>query len=242
MPILRIERHESDYTCVWNPTINDKRLSFRARGILLWLLSKPNGWEVNKTAIARAGKESAHGVDVAFAELYEYGYLTQEPIRGKDGRLAGTTIVVSEDPGSPRAEEIEDSVNRGLNKTAPLISTESLVNTEKDSSKYEPMARPNQELASSLAKETWEVLKVKPTGGKNAFLAWRQRIEEALDAGASSDEVRRAAREAGGVTRNMWDRALNIIRGRGRPSEDEPLPFAMGYGRLVGLGDNEEER
>ncbi len=56
MTILR--RHlSSGFTVLPNSTLNDERLSFRARGILAWLVSKPDNWQVRITAIAAAGKE-----------------------------------------------------------------------------------------------------------------------------------------------------------------------------------------
>jgi hypothetical protein len=70
--------------------------------------------------------------------------------------------------------------------------------------------RIHRDEADKLARETWEALEVKPLSRQ--FVMWRQRIEEALSAGATVDQVRKAGAIAGGVTQAMWDRALNIVR------------------------------
>jgi hypothetical protein len=70
---------------------------------------------------------------------------------------------------------------------------------------------PNRAGARELARETWNALDVKPLGSR-AFYSWWDRHEEALNAGATPDQIRKAAPFAGGVTQAMWDRALNVAR------------------------------
>lgn len=57
-------------------TLEDKRLSWRARGILVGLLGKPEGWNVRSEAIAREGREGREAVLTALNELGEFGYYT----------------------------------------------------------------------------------------------------------------------------------------------------------------------
>src|SRR5690606_9938200 len=56
-PVTTIRVHKKDrYTAVAREPINDTRLSFRARGILVWLLDKPNDWRCDSTQIASQTK------------------------------------------------------------------------------------------------------------------------------------------------------------------------------------------
>jgi hypothetical protein len=56
-------------------TLEDRRLSWRARGILVGLMGKPDGWDVRSDAIARDGKEGREAVRTALRELYAHGYI-----------------------------------------------------------------------------------------------------------------------------------------------------------------------
>ncbi|MFH9425184.1 hypothetical protein [Streptomyces sp. NPDC017529] len=92
MTILR--RHlTSGFTVMPNAAVNDERLSFRARGILTWLISKPDNWEVRITAIAAAGKEGREAVAEAVRELKRLGYYRVVTDRGPGGRLSRFTEV-----------------------------------------------------------------------------------------------------------------------------------------------------
>ncbi|MFF0742127.1 hypothetical protein ACFYVL_17190 [Streptomyces sp. NPDC004111] len=73
MTILR--RHLSTgFTVLPTSTLEDARLSFRARGILAFLVAKPDTWAVRTDSIAKAGKEGRDAVRKAVQELKRFGY------------------------------------------------------------------------------------------------------------------------------------------------------------------------
>ncbi|MFI9228602.1 hypothetical protein [Streptomyces rimosus] len=118
MTILR--RHlSSGFTVLPNSTLNDERLSFRARGILGWLISKPDNWQVRITAIAAAGKEGREAVAEAVRELKRLGYYRVVTDRGPDGRLSRFTEVydTAQDWAAEEYERLEASrLSRKLSK------------------------------------------------------------------------------------------------------------------------------
>jgi len=80
---IRHTRLTRDFLQVPNATVRDDRLSHMARGILVELLSRPDGWEITcdemwQASVAKHGKASPgrRAFRAAFAELKEYGYLT----------------------------------------------------------------------------------------------------------------------------------------------------------------------
>lgn len=89
MSIRKIKGLESDFTIVPNQTINDK-LSWAARGMLIYLCSKPDDWEVSITDLVnqttgsakRSGRDAVRKI---MDELIECGYMrkTQKRIAGK---------------------------------------------------------------------------------------------------------------------------------------------------------------
>lgn len=91
MTIVRVAKRGS-YTVVDNRPIDDPTISFQALGLLTYLLSKPDHWEVSYRHLAtvkisappRRG-EGTHAVRRALAELRDAGYLVQSKERGEGG-------------------------------------------------------------------------------------------------------------------------------------------------------------
>jgi hypothetical protein len=86
----------SHFTMISNLPLNDSRLSWEARGLLAWLISKPNTWIVNREAIARHGKTGRDKVRRMLAELTTNGYLTRTRHRSDDGQFRWNSIVYEE--------------------------------------------------------------------------------------------------------------------------------------------------
>src|SRR5262249_52769227 len=87
MSIVRAPRPER-YTVLGNQVINDDQLSYRALGVLTFLLSKPDDWRTDSETLARPGKrEGRDAIRSALRELERAGYLRrtrrQEPRTGR---------------------------------------------------------------------------------------------------------------------------------------------------------------
>lgn len=92
MTTIRVDRRDR-FTTVDRGLVNDDRLSFRARGILVWLLDKPDGWKIQADSIARQGKEGRDAVRSALCELEAAGYVERRKFRDGDGRWQSESIV-----------------------------------------------------------------------------------------------------------------------------------------------------
>ena len=92
MSTIRVERRDR-FTTVDRRAVNDQRLSFRARGVLIWLLDKPNGWRVDSKSIAASTREGRDAIRTALRELEECGYITRERMRAERGRWITETVV-----------------------------------------------------------------------------------------------------------------------------------------------------
>jgi hypothetical protein len=79
-------------------TVNDERLSFRARGILLWLLDKPDDWRASSDVIERAGTEGRDAVRTALKELEALGYLKRDRFQDPETGFWNTVTTVFERP------------------------------------------------------------------------------------------------------------------------------------------------
>jgi hypothetical protein len=81
------------FTAVDRRAINDTNLSFRARGLLVWLLDKPDGWRVNSTEIAQHCKEGRDAIRACLSELEAGGYLSRERVRTDAGKWITESVL-----------------------------------------------------------------------------------------------------------------------------------------------------
>ncbi|MDV2998134.1 MAG: hypothetical protein N4J56_007839 [Chroococcidiopsis sp. SAG 2025] len=124
MTIIRIE-HSSNYTCISNQAIRDKRLSYKARGLHHLLLSYPNNWTVNiDHLVAASDKDGRAAVMSAIEELQAHGYMTMRRIRNEQtGQFVGWEKVIRETP-IPQDEAIPAEVRKSnLGKKDRKIGT-----------------------------------------------------------------------------------------------------------------------
>ncbi len=84
MTTLRVIK-DRNYAVINNEPLNDMRLSWGARGLLAYLLSKPNDWTINVKALINAGPAGEHKVRGLLKELMKCGYLNRIRIKHKGG-------------------------------------------------------------------------------------------------------------------------------------------------------------
>lgn len=91
---MRKHRRPAGFVMLDNAAVNDDRLSFRARGLLVWLLGRPPGWAFNAERIARCSPtEGREAVLTALRELDTYGYVRRTRLRLAGGHLRTVTEV-----------------------------------------------------------------------------------------------------------------------------------------------------
>lgn len=72
--IIKIRKLENHFAQIDNRVLGDIRLSWKARGILAYLLSKPPNWSVRSEDVTKHGTDGRDAVRSAFAELAKAGY------------------------------------------------------------------------------------------------------------------------------------------------------------------------
>lgn len=96
MTVVRRKRSEN-FAIIPNHVAEDTRLSFEARGVLVYLLAKPHDWDIRITDLRKQGL----GRDRAYRildELAQAGYLERVQEAGPNGRFGATSYTVYDDP------------------------------------------------------------------------------------------------------------------------------------------------
>ena len=88
----------SHYTTVFNQAVRDRRLSRRARGLLVELLSHRDGYGVSIAMLLKAGPEGRDALTVALRELEKHGYLHRIRERDARGRLGQARYYLTDMP------------------------------------------------------------------------------------------------------------------------------------------------
>jgi hypothetical protein len=127
--IIRVQK-QSNYTCVDNYFVNDTRLSLKAKGVMVFLLSKPNDWEVTVGGIESSCANGRDCVMGTLKELEGHGYLVREDAR-EGGKFNVVTTLYERphtDPHFQRNTPSRENRN-GLTVTVnpTLLSTEDQV-------------------------------------------------------------------------------------------------------------------
>lgn len=137
MSIVRGPRPESGWYALDKRISEDERLSWAARGLLVFLLGKPDSWRVSvehlrkKTEGARI-RTGRDGVYALLGELQEAGYVRAVQERRADGTLGAMEYQVAEQPGSPlpAQPDTEQPDTAQPLPAQPYTAETTLVNTE----------------------------------------------------------------------------------------------------------------
>lgn len=96
MNTILINKSNDPFSRVPKSLLNDEGLSWRAKGILSYLLGKHNGWKTNTDDIKSKGSEGRDAVRRALNDAISNGYAKWEFNRDADGRVNGRTLIVSD--------------------------------------------------------------------------------------------------------------------------------------------------
>lgn len=111
--IIRKGPMPDGWTALPNIMLADGRLSLKARGLLGYLLSRPEGWETDSERLSRSSHAERDGRDAirsALKELVALGYMTR--VRSQDARgLWSTAVFVYPEPQNPENPPVDNPVS-----------------------------------------------------------------------------------------------------------------------------------
>ena len=131
--IIRVQKRHSNFVLLDKSFLEDTRLSYKAKGILAYLLSKPDNWKVIVGNLVNYSADGKASVYAGLKELRECGYYQKVPIRNDKGHFIRWESTVYECPepltdfremenpemGYPDMENRERNNNYNTNKLNP---------------------------------------------------------------------------------------------------------------------------
>jgi hypothetical protein len=121
MSVQRLSKYSSaePFTMVPNATIADTRLGPKALGLLVFMLSKPDGWTFREETIAKQMGVSRAQIRTAMARLLELGYVQRFWSRGESTPVQNTVVYdILPEVRNP------DNPEHGCSESVPLSKTE----------------------------------------------------------------------------------------------------------------------
>ena len=92
---IKNHRHFANFTIIPNEILRDQNMTFAEKGLLAYLLSLPDNWDIRVSVIAETFGETERGILKLLKGLIAMGYCKRVAIR-KDGRLAGQQYVITD--------------------------------------------------------------------------------------------------------------------------------------------------
>lgn len=87
---------KANFVAIDNKILNDTELSWKAKGLLCYLLSKPNDWQVRLSDLRKKSTDGRDSVRSAMGELIDIGYAHVNSLRDKEGMYVGVEYVITE--------------------------------------------------------------------------------------------------------------------------------------------------
>jgi hypothetical protein len=109
----KIVEKNKGYESLSRAVLQDERLSYRARGVLAAILSRPSGWRTSAEQLAKQGKEGREAIRAALKELETVGYLGRARVQDGETGLWGWVWIVGQDPETV-AEALAEEVRSRL--------------------------------------------------------------------------------------------------------------------------------
>lgn len=256
MTTIRVASRQR-FTSIDRKTLNDSRLSFRARGVLAWLLDKPDNWTTNSDAIAAAGKEGRDAIRVALRELEGCGYLKRERVRGDRGRWFTETLIYERPPDGTDAtgtdfQAPENPPREGATGTGPPTPDfqasfpSSTLRTKTETPPADGgRGEPKYPVALPLVKAWWDdrvqrglpVAAGRATKKGNPFMGLVQLVQDFLDAGWTEEAVTRALTATRAYTRPAIE---FVLREAESTAASKPSNSSRNFDAIRSMFDEEE--
>ena len=106
MAIIRVPK-VTNYTVMSNHHLTDRDLSFKAKGLMSYMLSRPDDWDFTIAGLSRLNKDGRDAIGRIIQELESHGYLERVRRRQSKGTFGTMEYILHEQPmpGNPALDK-----------------------------------------------------------------------------------------------------------------------------------------
>ncbi|MCU5745885.1 conserved phage C-terminal domain-containing protein [Staphylococcus sp. SQ8-PEA] len=200
MATFRVYKESGNFVTVHKDFIHDSNISWKAKGILLYLLSRPDDWQIYETELEQHSTDGLSGLKSGIKQLEEIGYIQRNRKRDKSGRLNGYEYLVYEQPHHIRFSNVGKTVNgktnngktvngkshtTNNNRTNNDLTNNNSTNNDGNTLSGNPTVYPYRDVIDYLNKQTGK--QYKSTTKKNQTV-----IRARTDEGFTLDDFKKA--------------------------------------------------
>ena len=145
--------YEKSYTVIDNHVIQDTKLSWKAKGLFVYLWSQSDEWNFYEKEVVKHSSDGISGLRSGLAELEKYGYLKRERKRSK-GQVKESIWTLSETPNldflKQEKPDLEKPKQEKPKLEKPKQENRTLINTNQN--KYQDKQVRKETITKSLSK------------------------------------------------------------------------------------------
>ncbi|MFH5884090.1 hypothetical protein ACG2F4_07245 [Halalkalibaculum sp. DA3122] len=120
--IIKIKKRTNNFAQIDKRSLEDDRLSWKAKGILAYLLSKPDNWEVVIDDLQKHATDGRDSCRTGLRELEEKGYIRKHQERGSDGLFKPVEYQVFETPELAKKGFKANETGNGLSANGSTVN------------------------------------------------------------------------------------------------------------------------
>lgn len=193
MAIKRAKRR-TNFTMISNVGLRDERLSFKAKGLLAYMLSLPDDWIFYESELVKHSTDGKASVKSGLKELQETGYLARQRRRDDKGHLKEAMWEISDEPMSDYPTLDKPTLDNPTLDNQPLLNTDStkdLSEPSTDETKDNMSGKPDEVSASIPYKEIVDRLNEKADRNyKHTTNKTKQLIKARFKEGFTEDDFK----------------------------------------------------
>lgn len=137
MSVFRIEKNK-DYTVISNHHLRDKNLSYKAKGLLSFMLSLPDDWDYSINGLVSISKENIKAIRTILKELEENKYLIRNRVNKENG-MFDYEYLIYEIPYTQKGYAVKGHAVEGYTLNGIQINTNKQI--DKIDKEYHPLVQ-----------------------------------------------------------------------------------------------------
>lgn len=256
LPMIIRRKHNGNFTVIGNEPMNDERLSAEALGVLCYLRSRPDNWNVIPDQLADRFSCGRNRMYRILKELIDGSYITRTQKQDQSTKTwQASEYIVYDEQSKPTTASDPHTQNRDTEPRPQKPYTEKPHTQNRDTlistdSKQAPTAEQKIIWPSDSAEQFWEAyprkigkqsaLKVLSRLKKNPPIGWSSFLEAVgkFRAWAATKDIQYVKHPATWLNAGCWDDELttgefsNGHRGP-RPFQDDSKSASRAAGRLA---------